>query len=81
MKYNNLVPNARFTKEWEGYIKSWTFRKKQSKKKHQSRIPPVPTPTKSNPDPQPLFSVQEIKVAGQKSNMAFVSYLSTDKLH
>ena len=80
MKHNNLEPNAHITKEWEGYMKSWTIKKKPKTKKQKSKgLPLTKTPSK-NFDYQIAFSTQEIKIAAQKHALTFVPYLNNDKL-
>ncbi|OMJ93568.1 hypothetical protein SteCoe_3403 [Stentor coeruleus] len=70
MKHTKLAPNANYTKEWEGYMKSWKIRKAQKAKKRAARqTPSIP----SNPQPKPVilndFSLQEIKIAALKHTM------------
>lgn len=61
MKLTKLAPNANFSKEWKGYMRSWTIRNAQKAKKRSLRknlsliLTPEPkTSVLSN------FSLQEI---------------------
>ena len=82
MKYNKLAPNAHFTKEWEGYMKSWTLHKKQKAQKRKSVSASVSALSlKANEKKLNDFSIQEIKVAAQKYTVTFVSCLTNDKLN
>lgn len=82
MKYTKLVPNARLTKEWEGYVKSWTLNKKSKAKKSKSSCVSVQTlPSSTNDQNHTNFSLQEIKTAAQKHTMNFAMFLAKDKLN
>ncbi|OMJ88386.1 hypothetical protein SteCoe_9705 [Stentor coeruleus] len=62
MKLTKLAPNANFSKEWKGYMKSWTIHNAQKAKKRSSRKNISPTLT-SEPKTAFInnFSLQEIK--------------------
>lgn len=62
MKLTKLAPNANFSKEWKGYMRSWTIRNIQKAKKRLSRkkLSPILMP-ESKTSYLNNFSLQEIK--------------------
>lgn len=83
MKHTKLVPNANFSKEWEGYMKSWPLHKKQSLKKKllRRRHTDIPSsPAKKSEEPY-RFSIQEIKAAAQKSSVFSIPCSKDAKLN